>query len=445
MLSPMKPFLPINGTATALVLLLQAALPATAQAQAPANRYVHGSWVNVRATSAADGPVVDHLITNTPVMLRAQDGKSCEIAWTRDGREGKGFVACKLLGDKPLTLADANSPLRAFWIAPSMAALFAAGDHFTETLLTQAQRELEGGNGPGEVQLDKPPRLVRYPVPEFEAMKALLAGGIIAPGAGDPWTRSCDDIRAENAAQPKKADPRDDEAWRYDEPACALPKMALRLPKAAPSLFKRGDRLLPGASGIEEISAGFRIAERGKTIAGPQWQNSYDRLQYTGAWDIGKYELTLDKPIVEHVIGRTGLVGAYTWTPQVRITPNEHVGCAEGLIDERRGKQPVPGYPTVKDELMWFQAPQALPFRTAKIKARTERAPASGKGSLAIKRVAVYDIDLDGDGIPDFVQWDVFGVPMIQGGDPDVVKREVYVNVGGRWYPFGQSFYHECT
>jgi len=441
----MKAFLPIHGAATGVFLLLHAALPATAQAQAPANRYVHGSWVNVRATAAADGPVVDHLITNTPVVLRAENGKSCEIAWTQDGREGKGFVACKLLGDKPLTLADANSPLRAFWIAPSMEALFAAGDHFTATLLTQAQRDLEGGNGPGDAQLDKPPRLVRYPVPEFEAMKALLAKGIIAPDQGEPWTRSCDDILAENAAQPKKADTRDDELWRYDEPACALPKMALRLPKAAPSLFKRGDRLLPGASGIEEISAGLRIAERGKTIAGPQWQNSYDRFQYTGAWDIGKYEMTLDKPIVEHVIGRTGLVGAYTWTPQVRITPNQHVGCAEGLLDERRGKQPMPGYPAVKDALMWFQAPQALPFRTAKIRARTERAPASGKESLAIKRVAVYDIDLDGDGVSDFVQWDVFGVPMIQGGDPDVVKREVYVNVGGRWYPFGQSIYHECT
>lgn len=424
------------------------AAAAPAQPQANASRWIHGSWVNVRSTTASDGPVIGHLTTNTPVVLRGETGKSCEIGWGKNGEDGRGFVPCRLLGDKPLTPAESGSPPREFWMAPSMEALFAAGQHFTSTLLSQAQRTLEDGIGPDGNQLDKPPRLVRYPVPEFDAMKAVLAKGIVAPGGGDPWSRSCDDILAERRAPAARSAGEPDEEdwrWRHASPECALPKLALRLPKAAPSLFKRTDRLLPGPAGIEDISAGFSIVERGRTLAGPKWETSRDGARYTGAWDIGRYELTLDKPVVEHVIGRTGLVGAYGWTPQVRVTPNSSTNCAEGMLEERRGKQLLPGYPAVKDALMWFQAPQALPFRTAKIKARTEHAPASGKESLAVRRVAVYDIDLNGDGIPDFVQWDIWAVPEIAGGDQIVMKREVYVNVEGRWYPFGRDVYQECT
>ena len=170
-------------------------------------------------------------------------------------------------------------------------------------------------------------------------------------------------------------------------------------------------------------------------------------MRYTGSWDIGKYELTLEKPVVEHVIGRTGLVGAYQWTPQERTTPSgASEGCAEGMLAKRRGKQLLPGYPAVKDALLWFQAPQALPFKTATVKSHVERVPPSAKDdTAAIKRVAVYEIDLDGDGIPDFVQWDIWGVPEILGGEPVLAKHEIYVNVNGTWYPFDQESYAECT
>lgn len=438
-------------------LLAFAGAASLAHAQPDGKRWIQGSWVNVRASNAADSAVVDHLTTNSAVTLRADNGKSCEISWSLDGRDGRGFVPCRLLGERPLTFAEVNnellldgkenpqrSPLRAFWIEPSMAHLFAAGEHFAKTLLSPEQYDLEHGGG--ENPSSTAPRLVRYPVPEFDAMKSVLAKGIVAPGGGNPWSRSCDEILAQPAKPAPGADQADSEAWRYAEPACRLPTLALRLPSARPSLFKSSERLLPGGAGIEDIGAGFGIVERGKTLSGPKWQSNRDGWRYTGAWDIGKYELTLDKPVVEHVVGRTGLIGAYGWTPQVRITPNTMEDCAEGLLAERRGKQALPGYPVVKDALMWFQAPQALPFKTAKIKARVERAPASDKESLAIKRVAVYEIDLDGDGVPDFVEWDVWAVPQISGdGGPTVIKRETYVNVGGRWYPFGHDTYGECT
>jgi len=441
----------------ALLLLAAAAL---AHAQPDGKRWIHGSWVNVRASAAADGPVVDHLITNTPVELRAENGKSCEIGWTRDGREANGFVACRLLGDKPLTSADLGTPTlpdgqpnpqylaaRAFWMAPSMANLFLAGDHFAATLLPPAQRQLEQGRG--DNPSDKAPRLVRYPVPEFDAMKAVLAKGVIAPGGADPLSESCDDILPAQAQPARKDDALDVDTWRAAPPQCRLPRMALRLPAVRQSLFKRGDRLLPATATIEDIGARFGIVERGRAVGQPKWEfDRYeDRWRYTGAWDIGAYELTLDKPVVEHVVGRTGLVGAYQWTPQERVTPNGiQDGCASGMSEDRRGKTLLANYPDIHDELLWFHAPQALPYRTAKIKTHVERGPKPAKDETnPIKRVAVYEIDLNGDGIPDFVHWEIWDAGALYGNDPVVSRWEQYVNVAGRWYPFAWNYYVECT
>jgi len=433
----MKTLVHHTRAATGLLFLLHAATPALAQPEA-ASRYIHGSWVNVRATAAADSAVVEHLTANTPVVLRGENGKNCEIGWRRDGADAHGFVPCKLLGDKPLTPAEATSPPRAFWLAPSMAALFAAGDHFTETLLTPAQRarEIDGTDN----RSAPPPRLVRYPVPEFEAMKALLAKGIVAPPG--PAPAPCTALPAGTGAQDDA-----DINWRDQELRCRVPGLALRLPPARPSLFKRHDQLAPGSADIEAIGARFRIVERGKVTGGPTWVHDYDTMRYTGAWDIGGYELKLDKPVVEHVIGRTGLVGAYGWTPQVRITPHApYGGCAEGLVAQRRGKQALPGYPAVKDGLLWFQAPQALPFKTAAIKTRVERGPAPAKDAVdPMGHVSVHEIDLDRDGVPDFVEWDIWGTPQINGTDPVLAKRETYVNIGGAWYPFDVDYYGECT
>ncbi len=167
-------------------------------------------------------------------------------------------------------------------------------------------------------------------------------------------------------------------------------------------------------------------------------------MRYTGAWDIGQYELALGKPLYEHVIGRTGLVGVYQWTPLVRETPfGPSAGCDEGLRNKRMGKQLMAGYPHVKDALLWFQSAEPLPYQNAKISSRTERVP-DAKG-VGIKRVVIYEIDLNGDGIPDFVQWDIWGSPEITGPDPLLTLRQVFVNISGIWYPFEQDSYSECT
>jgi hypothetical protein len=442
--------------------------PASAQ-NAQDLRWIHGSWINVRTTAAADAPVAAHLTTNTQVTLKTKSDKACEIAW---GEGQRGFVACKLLGERRLTLAElanetlngkANAqyaPARAFWVAPSMASLFAAGKHFQKTLLSPEQYTLETEN----TDSSKPaPRLVRYPVAEFEAMKAELAKGLVASADLNPPLLSCKQLQAVAEKLYKETKPTDPERTSreyypnmQDFPFAADPPSScptswlrgLRLPAITASVFKSSKEIAPGSAGVERIGAHFAITERGRVLGTPKWEFDYDNMRYTGAWDIGRYQLTLDKPVVEHVIGRTGLVGAYQWTPQATVTPyGPDRGCDSGLRNKRNGKQLLANYPNVKDELVWFQAPAALPFKTAKVTTRNVPVPEASTlpENGGVRKIIVYEIDLDRDGVADFLQWDIWSKPQISGPDPLISRRMVFVNINGEWYPFDQDSFGECT
>ena len=381
-----------------------------------------GNAINVRISAVPDSAVVTHITANTPVKVRGQQNKACEIFW---GKDQHGFVPCNLLGDKPLTLAEVAhgdfvdgkadlpqySPPRAFWIAPSMDALFSAGKHFQRTLLSPQQLAIESrDNRISNSSWDwPPPRLIRYPVPEFEAMKALLAKGIVAGADRDPPLLTCQQMQqAKNKEGVIEYPNRENYPNTIPIVSDCLPE---DLPRIRPSFFKSSRELAPGSSDIEKLGAHFGITERGKVIGSPKWGHDYDEMRYMGAWDIGEYELTLEKPLIEHVIGRTGLVGAYKWAPQIRVTPFGPEECCVGeLRNKRMGKELMAGYPKVKDALMWFQSEKALPFKKAKISSRTENIPASKENAdkERTERVVIYEIDLNSDGIPDFVQWDIF-------------------------------------
>jgi len=434
-------------------------------------RWVHGSWVNVRESADQNSAVIAHIIVNTPVTLRSQTDKTCEISW---GTGQHGYIACKMLGEDQVRLRDVRnqnlpdnkpdpqySPPRAFWMAPSMASLFDAGQYYRNTLLTPKQVYLENGyNEKGEYQespSDKPPRLVRYPVAEFDAMKSVLANGIVAASDLDMPLLTCTQMRKAHDAQRKDEQTNDviypawDHPYKMDYPYvypmvndCQLPFLPkLQLPAIKPSLFKNAKEVLPGTASIEQISAHFGITEKGRVMGAPRWERDYDISRYTGAWDIGRYELTLAKPVVEEVIGRTGLVGAYQWTPKQTLTPNGPAeNCAEGTHAKRMGKSLLPDYPAVKDALFWFQTTTPLPMRRAKIAVRTEKPL---KNEQEIKRVTVYEIDLNDDGIPDFVQWELWSSPQISGPDPLPLTRMLFININGEWYPFDKDIYQECT
>jgi SH3-like domain-containing protein len=86
-------------SAMAMILLCASGVAAADGAQ----RWVVGSYVNIRAQAAKDAEVVDHLVANTPVTLLNSNADFCEISW---GNNQQGFIACKLLGEQALNLAE---------------------------------------------------------------------------------------------------------------------------------------------------------------------------------------------------------------------------------------------------------------------------------------------------------------------------------------------------
>lgn len=465
-----------------LVLSLPLIVSSMALADDANIRWVHGSWVNIRESAQPDSKILTQLVTNTPVSLLQQSNKACEIRW---GEKLQGHIPCRLLGNAPLRLADTaiklsppdyarknpqHSPPRSFWIAPSMAALFHAGKHFQETLLSEKQLALEMGYGDC-CNDGKAPPIIRYPVPEFEAMKALLSNGIIAGPDHDPPLLSChetqklrdqynNNLRSRNISGHQATDydlqteyPGRSEKYPHAYPLVDdchhhdLPKLAL--PAIRPSLFKDIQQLSPGSADIERLSAHFGITEKGRTMGPPKWEfERHGNYHFTGAWDIGNYELKLEQFLIEHVIGRNGLIGAYRWQPRLRITPfGVSEGCQEGFNNKRSGQELLPGYPAVKDALFWFQSPTALPLTKAKISSSTMHPP-SGKQANEqrhLYKVVVYEIDLDNDAIPDFVLWDSWAAPQITGPDPLLESRRLFININGEWHPFDRDGYGECT
>lgn len=434
----------------ALFLSLALQLPGYALANENA-RWVHGSWVNLRAAPTTKAEVIDRLVVNTPIKLQSTQGDWCEI--TTNDKPLRGFLGCKFLGEKPLTLADlgadeyrVNAP-RAFWLAPSARRLMAAGTHFRDTLLTERQREREEfryeNNEPFD--LSKPPGFVRYPVPEFDAMKDLMKKGVIAAQENRPgsmkWAEIIQQLPKDNTGYIHSQG-----FYLYDY-QLSLARFATPKP-VGPSLFKRTTDLATSGATIENLSAQFGIIERLRILGGPKWVHSrHNNPGVAGYWDMGSFELTLDKPVFEYVIGRQGLAAAARWdkaTEKHAIDADE--GCSEGMNLAMRATDPVPGYPNVKDPLVWIFTPELLPYKKVSIKRSAKRLPplTSGKPDWqehSLELIVIHEIDLDGDGIADLLVWE----GMAPHFGSEVATRMVLANIAGEWHLIEAYSYSECT
>jgi hypothetical protein len=64
--------------------------------------YVHASRVALRAQPSATAPAAGYLTTNTAVDIQERSGEWCRVRSVSPPLSG--FVACRFLGDAPLTL-----------------------------------------------------------------------------------------------------------------------------------------------------------------------------------------------------------------------------------------------------------------------------------------------------------------------------------------------------
>jgi hypothetical protein len=223
-------------------------------------------------------------------------------------------------------------------------------------------------------------------------------------------------------------------------------------------LFKApGEVLIARQGGIDAIAAITGQPLHIKVLRGPRWHEGHNEEGMDGAWDIGELEVQLAAPAVLHTVTDDGLVGAAA-LGSGRLSPNDHDdSCAEGIAPLPANAVPLADYPPLKESpLAAFYLAHALPARQVEVLTRARRivlpappaadaAPGAGgdAGSRKELKVALNEIDLDGDHVPDLVVW--------QGQFPGEVSlefvtwRAYFVNIAGAWWYAGLDQDQECT
>lgn len=443
-----------------------------AQADSSA-RWVHGSWVNVRAKPEANAAVLTHLVANTPVQLdvAASSGKYCAISW---GQGQQGFIACNLLGDKALRMEDFVDsdhrtvdstnyfPARMFWLEPNLHRLLDAGRYFQETMLSPQQKALETVDS--NFVWEKRPAIKRFPIPEFEAMKQHMMAGIIEPAS--PYIRPpalWDDIlniaKTEELPGKKATEASSSLNSSLFYPGVLVMLRQLDLPVAAPSYFKSLPELGRPSATPEELSRQYQISYAIKPAGGPYW-NDYEPsgIGVVGWWDLGKLDIFLQKPVIKHSLMLSGKListssdlkysisnancneGFRFGGPAVQTEPVQSL--AKRRIQPRANDEPVFRFYTqgklpalTTPASITMQAPKQLQYDGKSKKQRHEQ----------FTQAAISTFDLDHDGIADFAVVEAWHVgPFSALSTPEASYRVIFVNAGGRWYLFDIDEYNIC-
>jgi hypothetical protein len=350
-------------------------------------------------------------------------GKWCEI--TSEAMKRKGFIVCRLLGNRPLKLEDVGNsdsseynPLRAFWVAPSVYRLKLAGEHYEKTMLSERQKRSEnlGDIVDHNAKFINP---VRPKISEFEEMKKLLEKGVVAHRE---MRRKLPSVNSEHSF------------------------VLERMSKARRSLFKNQDELAPLSFTIEALSAQFGITERMRVLSGAKWYRSEYENRVAGAWDVGDLEIMLEKPVITYVVGRTGLASAAAQKGPERQNADSEYGCQESSDFGLRGGRRLRGYPEVKDPLISFYTKEPLPYKKVDIKLREfEAQHRIGESESRPKPHFRYEIDLDRDGRADLTVWEV-KMRWTSSSEKNIVERHLFGNIDGEWRLFKSDYYYDgCT
>lgn len=424
------------------------------------SRWINGSWVPLHPQPAADAPALLHVHTNQAVDLLSENGEWCEVRVVETGE--KGYLRCEELGETELSVKSVEmpridydtfnpdySPTKAFWIDPSVPRLLHAGDDFEMTELPEQQWHVEQGNyfdGPPESYDNRevPDRPV---IPEFEAMKAAMTDGIVAGEHSRPRFHHWATVQAKARELTNTRNGfRHDGVYAWGPSIFTLQTAILR--PVTPSFFDSSRQLAPAHSGIDALSANFGIVQKIRITGAPKWVwPRHESLMLAGSWDIGAFDQYLTSPVVEHVIGRRGLVGANQWPASISRDLGEEAEayCDSGLHLSPRAAEPLPDYPAVKDPLIWFYTAKPLPFKKAKITTHAQRPYSEG-----VSLIVAHEIDIDGDGVADLAAIEQIGAERhdwSQGAETttSVGLRMFFANVSGDWYLIDLDEFVECT
>ncbi|WP_235511511.1 SH3 domain-containing protein [Acidovorax sp. Root568] len=444
-----------------MAALLGAVLVGPVNAQTPAvapakQRYVQGSWVNLRESAQSQARVVAQVPANTVLQQITERDGWCAVLYTGDARLGpplpeplQAHVACNLLADQPLTLAQAGKDAaRAFWVAPSANRMRAYGNALPRPAALQL---------PALAQSHTPQMPVQYPLrPEWEAAKKLMRGGVLLRPE-----QEIDRGRPVNPLDNLKLATR-----AVDHiPAVAPLASAPTLPAVAPSYFRSHTRVAllheTEADGIAAV-AGSRIAVEPTAVPyGSFNRHSGPEIEFvTGFWDVGGADLAFAPALTLYAITHQGLVGARTMGRRYWDISNADHYCGghypgKGFDDPRNDETTaVRGYAKVSDSaevLVRLVVPGRLPPDAVKVRSRRYATswmmpadpPIRDKPQRKNTAVMVHEIDLDRDGVADILRIDTPS-PGGMSFEP-IFEWRWYLNINGQWFPAGYWVDQECT
>ncbi len=400
--------------------------PALASVSAPARQWVSGSYVNIRTAAKKDAPVSATLIINTEVRLLAARDDFCEISWENNQH---GFIACKFLSTKPVTLAELSSKklangatdpslsARAFWLQPGYDRLMAVASYFENTMLPEKQRESErkyaesGGAENSEIK--------RFPIPELNAMRAKLAAGIVAPKEiaelASNWDGSPLGMLPSSALH----------QWVYHQ---------IRLTKLPSSFFQSTNELASAKTTPEKISAQFGIPWKLAVTAPPFWGGDNNSgPSKNGIWDMGEISQRLDRPIYTIGMNEKAELVQTSSTIDYREIPG---GDTSPCVGNPHILWPVTDSQNATHIQGLFRSNKALNLSKAKstVKLQVLLQPKSLPADPHFIRALTRYIDLDGDGIPDLALWDGINTQVGLGDNSEYHLKLIFVNVLGRWH-----------
>jgi hypothetical protein len=404
-----------------LVILSAAFLViATLQGQA-APAFVQASRAALRSKPITTAPILDFLPTNTEVDVLETTNDWCRVR-TRISKI-EGFIACRLLAERPLTLEAIEAELkkpgvasrerldwesRAFWIAPSLTRFETVG-----LLMEYVFRRFE----------DESPRPRNA---EFDAMKQRLSQPTVVSSTRPPMIR----------IDPLTVRPTPLEV--ADTPLREAIKRAA-LPSIRPSYFHEGEPLYPIAlrpftvrgSGeiavalIDALSHEHRVAFRTRRWE-PAWSAHFG---WAGAWDVGRVEVLFDREVTVH--GITGQGAPTGFTIASLVAPLGTQACVGSRIDIK-GRPVNTGW---RESIVAWVG-KAPPQTRAAVTTRQVNGPDK------YKKLVIELVDLDGDSVPEFSLW--------AGLEPAVISTETYwkavfANVGGTWLLLAFNQEADCT
>ena len=397
--------------------------------------------------------------------------------WSRVGEVGvclaaaacmPGFADMAAAGApvSPQAVASASdSPLRAFWREPDYVTLMAAG-HFLEATRLPAQQlqiekaEVDVKAAPGvEPPGSYPPR--RVVIPEFEAMKQVLAKGVVAPKRF--WQRPVAWTRVIAAA--KAVDLR---AFGVDSHLPApgetvqylVMDLQIPLPPVKASHFKHLEEVGRPSADAHDLSAQFGVPYETHIVNAAHWVDAhYSRPYVSGAWDVGTVRVKLPKPVYETTLDSTKTleVVATAGSASIDASAEDDGECAStGVWTISRSK--AIGKGNAEDSartaypVALFRTQEPIDIHLSKVDsinvsltmpAGIEISADSDLASRIFKRGRLISVDLDGDGIPDVALWEAFHISATWGKE-DLFYRRVFVNVGGAWYVLDTDELLEC-